>query len=57
MIWASTHASHLQKVILLQKRFVRLATFSDRDEPSAPLFKKLNCNDFWGDHRGSPRFI
>ena len=42
MIWASAYASHLQRVILVQKRFVRLATFSDRDEPSAPLFKKLN---------------
>ena len=29
-------------MILLQKRFVRLATSSDRFEPSAPLFKKLN---------------
>ena len=42
MIWASTHSSHLHKIILLQKRFVRLATFSDRFEPSAPLFKTLN---------------
>lgn len=42
IIWASTHSSYLQKITLLQKRFLRLATFSNRLEPSAPLFKKLN---------------
>ena len=42
IVWASTYPSSLQKILLIQKRFVRLATSSNRFEPSAPLFRELN---------------
>ena len=41
IVWASTFPSYLQNILLLQKRFVRLATFSKADVSSAPLFFKL----------------
>lgn len=39
----STFPTSLQKILLLQKKFLRLATSSNHFEPSAPLFRKLNC--------------
>lgn len=41
IVWASTFPSYLHKILLLQKRFVRLATFSKAIVPSSPLFFKL----------------
>lgn len=41
VVWASTFPTHLKKILLLQKAFVRLATFSKFDAASAPLFSKL----------------
>ena len=42
IVWASTYPSYLQKLYVLQKKFVRLATKSTPLEPSAPLFATLN---------------
>ena len=41
MIWASNYPSSLDKIRVLQKRLLRLVTFSEPRTPSAPLFKKL----------------
>ena len=41
IVWASTYPSNLQKLLIAQKKFVRLATFSNYLSPSAPLFKNL----------------
>ena len=42
IVWANTYPSNLHTLYLLQKRFVRLATFTNSKEASAPLFRKLN---------------
>ena len=42
IVWASTFPTYLHKLLLLQKRFVRVATFSKFCTPSAPLFLKCN---------------
>ena len=42
IVWASTYPTNLHKLFITQKKFVRLATFSNYLSPSAPLFKKLN---------------
>lgn len=44
IIWASAYPSSLQKLLLIQKKFIQLATAAHRWESSAPLFKKLNLN-------------
>ena len=41
ILWASTYPSHLHKLYLIQKRFVRTATYSKSRNPSSPLFAKL----------------
>ena len=41
IIWGSTYYSTLQKLYLVQKKFVRLATNSNYLASSAPLFKQL----------------
>lgn len=42
LVWASTYPSSLHKLLLIQKKFVRLATSSSYLAPSDPLFKQLN---------------
>ena len=42
IVWASTYSSNLHKLLITQKKFVRIATSSSYLAPSAPLFKKLN---------------
>ena len=42
IVWASTFPTYLQKILLLQKRFVRMATFSKSCAPTAPLFLKCH---------------
>ena len=42
IVWASTYPSNLHKLLITQKKFVRIATSSNYLAPSAPLFKKLN---------------
>ena len=41
MIWGNTYKSYLNKLLLLQKRAIRIITKSDFRHPSQPLFAKL----------------
>ena len=41
-IWASTYASNLEPLYLLQKKAIRIITFSPPRTRSKPLFSKLN---------------
>lgn len=38
VVWASTLPTNLHKILLLQKRFIRMATSSKSCVPTAPLF-------------------
>ncbi len=40
IVWAATYPTYLKKLLLLQKRFLRLISHSTRYAPSAPLFVK-----------------
>ena len=40
--WGNTYTSTLNPIIILQKRVIRMITFSDYNEHTSPLFKKLN---------------
>ena len=40
-IWGNTYSSTLKPLITLQKRAIRIITFSKPDEHSEPLFKEL----------------
>jgi len=40
--WGNTYQTTLQLLYLLQKKVVRIITFSKFDEHSAPIFKHLN---------------
>ena len=40
--WGNTYSTTLQPIVILQKKALRLMTFSKFDEHSSPLFKKLN---------------
>ena len=42
LIWASTYASYLEPLYLLQKKAIRIITFSPPRTRSKPLFSKLN---------------
>ena len=42
LIWASTYASYLKPLYVLQKKAVRVITFSPPRTPSKPLFSKQN---------------
>ena len=42
LIWASTYASYLETLYLLQKKAIRIITFSPPRTHSKPLFSKLN---------------
>ena len=42
LIWASTYASYLEPLYLLQKKAIRIITFSPPQTRSKPLFSKLN---------------
>lgn len=41
IVWGSTFTTTLKKILILQNRFVRLASRSVRDATAAPLFKNL----------------
>ncbi len=41
-VWSSTYVSNLRRVLMLQKRVVRLLTNSGFREHTAPLFRELN---------------
>ena len=40
--WGNTYQTTIQPLYLLQKKVVRIITFSKFDEHSSPLFKQLN---------------
>ena len=42
IIWASTYDSHLEPLFLLQKKAIRIITFSPPQTHTKPLFHKLN---------------
>ena len=42
LTWGNTYATTLQPIFILQKKVVRLITFSAFDAHSSPLFKRLN---------------
>ena len=42
LIWASTYASYLELLYLLQKKAISIITFSPPHRPSKPLFSKNN---------------
>ena len=42
IIWASTYDSHLEPLFLLQKKTIRIITFSPPQTHTKPLFHKLN---------------
>ena len=44
-IWGNTYTSHLEPILKLQKRIVRLITFSDFSAHSSSLFRQLNILD------------
>ena len=44
--WGNTHQSHLDGLIKIQKRAVRVITFSSWDAHTAPLFNKLKLLNF-----------
>jgi hypothetical protein len=41
IVWGNTYESSLKSLVLLQKRVVRIITFSRYDEHTSPLFKNL----------------
>jgi hypothetical protein len=41
VVWGNTYESSLKPLVLLQKRVVRVITFSSYDEHTSPLFKNL----------------
>ena len=46
IIWGNTYKTTLQPIFILQKRAMRLITFSRLDEHSSPLFKSLEIRKF-----------
>ena len=45
-IWGNTYKSTLYPIVTLQKRVVRIITFSKFDEHSSPLFQRLKMLKF-----------
>ena len=45
-IWGHTYASYTKKLSILQKRLVRIITFSRYDDHTLPLFKYLKILSF-----------
>ena len=42
VIWGNTYLTNMQPVLILQKRSIRIITFSKFDDHSSPLFKQTN---------------
>ena len=42
LIWGNTYKTNIQPLVILQKKAVRIITFSDFKAHSSPLFKNLN---------------
>lgn len=46
IIWANTYVSTLKPIIILQKKAIRIMTFSKYDDHTSPLFKNVNILKF-----------
>ena len=42
IVWAATYPTYLSKLLVIQKRYLRMISHSNRFEPSAPLFIKYS---------------
>lgn len=42
VVWGSTYPTNIKPLLILQKRAIRILTFSKFDEHSSPLFKQTN---------------
>ena len=42
--WGNTYSSTIQPLFVLQKRAIRIMTFSKFNEHSSPIFKRLNID-------------
>ena len=47
VIWANTYSTRLRSIFMLQKKIVRIITFSNYTEESRPLFKSLKILDIY----------
>ena len=47
VIWANTYSTRLSSIFMLQKKIVRIITFSNYTEESRPLFKSLKILDIY----------
>lgn len=45
-VWGNTYQSNLHPIVVLQKKTIRIITFSAFREHTSPLFKKLNLLKF-----------
>ena len=41
LAWGGTHKTNLQRIVILQKRAVRIVNNSSHDANTGPIFKKL----------------
>ena len=46
IMWGNTYQSNLRPLVVLQKKAIRIITFSNFREHTSPLFKKLNVLKF-----------
>ena len=47
MIWGNTYPTNIKPLFILQKRAIRLITFSKFDEHTSPLFKITGILNFF----------
>ena len=45
-IWGNTYKTHLKRIEILQKKIIRIITFSQHDAHTRPLFKKVGIMTF-----------
>ena len=46
IVWGSTYKTNLRRLVILQKRVVRIISKSTFDAPSDPIFKELHILKF-----------
>ena len=50
-VWGNTYPTYLNDIFVIQKKMVRIMTFSDYRANSTPLFKKLGILDIFKQHK------
>ena len=50
LVWGSTYKTNLQRIVILQKRVIRIVNKSYYNAHTEPIFKKLNLLKFQGIH-------